>query len=560
MDLNELREKIDRIDDELVRLFCERMRVCGEVAQFKARGGLAVLDVAREKQKLADVLGKSDEDLRRYVEALYLRVFELSREFQAGSSLEFGIRNSEFGIKQREAARNSQFTIHNSQLGVAPLEAGGNSLDESVSAGNVSLRRFGVLGERLGHSFSPRIHALLADYDYRLYEKSPGEVGEFLRCGDFDGLNVTMPYKKTVIPFCAELSEVASRIGSVNTLVRMKDGALFGDNTDYFGFSFLLRKMGVDVSGKKVLVLGDGGAAATVRAVLGDGGAGEVVTVSRRGPDNYENISRHSDAGIIVNTTPVGMYPGNGASPVELGLFSSCEAVFDLINNPLKTELILQAEDRGMVCAGGLYMLVAQAKRASELFLGRSSHSESHYVSAVKIEKVTKEIERNVKNIALVGMPGCGKTTVGRSLASLTGREFFDTDELVVIKAGKSVERIFADDGEEVFRNLEEAVLCEVSKKTGCVIATGGGIVTRKANRRFLRQNSAVVFIERAPEELPDNGRPLSLSAGVDKLFKERLPLYDEWCDHRVAAREGLEETARAVMGKLQMRNDLVNE
>lgn len=402
------------------------------------------------------------------------------------------------------------------------------------------MKKFGLLGERLEHSFSPQIHAMLADYEYKLYEKAPGEITEFLISGDFDGLNVTIPYKKTVFPLCKTLSDAAERIGGVNTIVRRKDGALYGDNTDYFGFSYLLGKAGVGIKGKKALVLGNGGASATVRTVLGDCGAGDVVTISRKGPDNYKNIETHSDAQIIVNTTPVGMYPENGASPVPLGMFGSCEAVLDIIYNPAKTELMLQAEDRGITCLGGIYMLVAQAKRACDLFTGGENPDQD-------IDSITEAIERKMKNITFIGMPGCGKTTVGRRLAESTGRDFYDSDEIIAAKAGKSIEMIFADDGEEAFRDLEENVLGEVLKRSGCVIATGGGIVKRESNRRLLRQNSVTLFLDRAPNELPIDGRPLSISSGIETLYKERLPLYLEWSDHKITARGGVEETARAV-------------
>jgi len=335
MNLDVLRMKIDEIDNEIVRLFCERMRVCAEIAVFKQNNNLNVLDPEREKCKLIEVLGRSDEDLREYVGDLYSRIFELSRLYQKSG--------------QRDG-----------------LTA---TLSNTVKPTHCPLR-FGLLGEKLGHSFSPQIHARIADYEYKLYERQPGEIAEFLAQGDFDGLNVTVPYKKDVLSLCATLSEVAARIGSVNTLIKNDDGTLHGDNTDYFGFSYMLCRAGVDVKGKKAVILGSGGSAATVNAVLSDYGAGSIVTISRRGIDNYENSGRHSDAQILINTTPVGMFPDNGASPVDLGIFGSCEVVLDIISNPMKTRLMLQAEDMGIPCYGGLDMLVAQAMRSCELFLG----------------------------------------------------------------------------------------------------------------------------------------------------------------------------------------------
>jgi len=408
------------------------------------------------------------------------------------------------------------------------------------------MKKYGLLGEHLAHSYSPQIHSMLADYEYKLFEKPPNVVEDFLHHGVFDGLNVTIPYKKTVIEFCETLSDAATKLGSVNTIIRRPDGTLHGDNTDYFGFVYMLKKSGVDTLEKKALVLGSGGASATVRAVLQDSGAREVVTISRAGKDNYENIAKYSDADIIVNTTPVGMYPENGQSPIGLDAFTSCEAVLDIVYNPAKTELMLCAEDREIPCAGGLSMLVAQAKRAAELFTGEDIPDDA-------VEAITQKLEIQSKNIVLIGMPGCGKSSVGRRLAGLCGREFYDTDELVVQKANKSIESIFSDDGEDVFRDLEQEALNDVAKKSGCVIATGGGIVKRARNRRYLRQNSVTVFIDRPVGELSSAGRPLSLAHGVVALYNERLPLYIEWSDYRVASGNGVYKTAIAVKEALAL-------
>ncbi|MCL2227184.1 MAG: shikimate kinase [Oscillospiraceae bacterium] len=410
--------------------------------------------------------------------------------------------------------------------------------------------KFGLLGERLGHSYSPKIHAMLADYEYALHEKKPDEVEAFLKSGVFDGLNVTMPYKRAVIPFCTELSAAVSITGNVNTIIRRGDGALFGDNTDYHGFSYLLCKAGVDVKGKKVIVLGSGGASATVRAVANAGEARAVVTISRCGADSYGNLAKHYDAQIVVNATPVGMYPDNGRAPIELRRFQVCEAVLDLVSNPLKTELLLQAEDMGISCIGGLHMLVSQAAHASALFANAGCEC---VVDAALIDSVAEAILHKVRNIAIIGMPGCGKTTVGRQLALATDRKFFDTDELVVQKAGKSVEAIFTDDGESAFRKLEEDVLRELSKESECVIATGGGAVKREANHRLLRQNSVIVFLDRAIESLPVEGRPISLLQGAAKIAEERLPIYNSWCDHKITACADSDKTVQTVKGLLKL-------
>lgn len=407
------------------------------------------------------------------------------------------------------------------------------------------MKTFGLLGEKLSHSFSPLIHSYLGDYEYRLIEKTPDGVGDFLGHGDFDGLNVTIPYKKTVIPYCAELSDSASKIGSVNTIVRRTNGSLYGDNTDYYGFLYMLKKLNAAVTGKKVLVLGSGGASLTVNAVLRDLGAAEIIVISRSGKENYENISHHHDAQIIVNTTPVGMYPNNGVSPIGLRNFASCEAVLDIIYNPSKTAMLLDAEDLKIPCSGGLPMLVAQAKRAAEIFTGKP-------IDDSLIEDITAIIERRTKNIVLIGMPGSGKSTTGAALASLTGREFHDTDEMIAKKARISIPEIFAASGEAVFRQMETEALREVSKKSGCVIATGGGIVKIPENRRLIRQNSFCVFLDRDIASLSADGRPLSQKTGIETLAKERLPLYNSWCDVKVPA-NGVNETVTVIKEKLEI-------
>ncbi len=401
------------------------------------------------------------------------------------------------------------------------------------------MKHFGLLGEKLSHSFSPQIHGFLGDYDYKLIEKAPGDVGDFLLGGDFDGLNVTIPYKKAVIPFCSEISDTVRKIGSVNTIIRLPDGQLFGDNTDYYGFYYLINKINVDVKGKKVLVLGSGGSSLTVHAVLSDLQAGEIIIVSRSGKDNYDNLYTHQDAQIIVNTTPVGMFPNNGVSPVEISEFPLCEAVIDILYNPYRTKLLLDAEDLSIPCINGLPMLVAQAKSAAEIFTGSA-------IDNGRIGTISEEIYRLTKNIVLIGMPGSGKSTTGLALAKITGSEFFDTDELIASRAGKTIPEIFSESGEAVFRAMETEALTDVSKKCGCVIATGGGIVKQPENRRLIRQNSTCVFLESDITALPTEGRPLSLTNGIEALAKERLPLYNSWCDYKVTAC-GVDETARKI-------------
>lgn len=384
--------------------------------------------------------------------------------------------------------------------------------------------KYGLIGEKLGHSFSPAIHSKLADYTYGLIELTPEELPAFLQTGKFDGLNVTIPYKKAVMPYCKTLTPQAQRIGSVNTIVRQDDGSLLGHNTDYDGFAYLLRAAGAKVAGKKALVLGTGGASLTVHTVLRDLGVRETVPISRKGPNNYENLDRHKDAQIIVNATPVGMYPNTGMAPLDLGMFPELEGVFDLIYNPAKTQLLLEAEKRNLLYANGLGMLVAQAKAAAERFLGTPIPDE-------RVAEITREMEWDTRNLLLVGMPGCGKTTVGRVLAERLGRELVDTDDLIVEQAGCSIPEVFASQGEESFRRLEHQALCRAAKRSGLIIATGGGIVTRPENIDPMRQNSTVIFLRRALDQLPVAGRPISQSHPLEELYRSRLPLYEGVAD-----------------------------
>jgi shikimate dehydrogenase len=399
-------------------------------------------------------------------------------------------------------------------------------------------RRFGLLGEKLSHSFSPQIHAELADYEYRLYEKKPEEIEDFLRNGDFYGLNVTIPYKKTVIPFCAELSETARLTGSVNTLIRRSDGSLYGDNTDFFGVSYLMGAAKMNPAEGKTIVLGSGGSSVTVQAVLRGQNSRETAVISRSGEDNYENLKKHRDAKWIINTTPVGMYPNNGVSPIpDLKIFSECQGVIDLIYNPARTELIQQAQDSGIPAFNGLKMLVAQAKKAAEYFTDT-------VIADDEIERIVSKIACQSLNIVLIGMPGCGKTSVGLALAKKMGREFIDTDKLITQAAGKPIPEIFADsNGEEKFRALETSVLQTVCKQSGKVIATGGGVVTRDENRHIIRQNGVVVFRERDISLLPVRDRPLSQRDGIEALAEARLPLYRKWSDC-AAQGDNIERTA----------------
>ena len=399
----------------------------------------------------------------------------------------------------------------------------------------------GLLGEKLGHSYSPQIHSMLADYEYKLFEKSPEELEDFLKSGEFDGLNVTIPYKKSVMPYCAELSPTAAQIGSVNTIVRRSDGSLYGDNTDAFGFENLIVHNGIEVKGKKALVLGTGGASVTAQAVLKNLGASEVVVISRKGEDNYENIAKHADAGIIANTTPVGMYPNNGKAAVDLTQFPKLSGVLDVVYNPARTALLLQAEKLCIPCAGGLYMLVSQAKRSCELFTGNS-------IPDSEIDRIERVLSHQMQNIVIIGMPGSGKTAVSTMLAERLGRKIFDTDTIVSEKAGVTIPEIFAAQGEAGFRKLETEATAEVGKLSGNIISTGGGVVTVADNYELLHQNGVIVWIERDTNKLARDGRPISLSSDLNELYAARLPLYERFADIKADNNGDINDTVNAIM------------
>ena len=385
---------------------------------------------------------------------------------------------------------------------------------------------YGLLGERLGHSFSPQIHRDLAGYDYQLLPTPPEAVEDLFARRAFQGLNVTIPYKRTVMPLCDEIDPRAAAIGAVNTVVN-RNGRLTGYNTDIDGFLYMARRAGVDMAGKKVVILGSGGTSRTARAAAGELGAREIVTVSRRGEDNYQNLSRHADAQVLVNTTPVGMYPNWGQSPVSLESFPALEGVLDVVYNPLRTALLLQAEERGLPRSCGLPMLVAQAKRAAELFTGQN-------IDDSRAEAVLHGLRGQLTSIVLIGMPGCGKTTVGRALAGKLGRTFVDLDEEIVRRAGMSIPEIFAREGEAGFRERESALVREFGERTGLVVSTGGGVVTRRENYIPLKQNGLLLHLRRDPAALPTDGRPLSQATAPEELWRRRAPLYAAFADGEI--------------------------
>lgn len=404
----------------------------------------------------------------------------------------------------------------------------------------------GLLGRKLGHSYSPQIHSQLGSYDYRLFEKEPEELEDFLKNGDFTGLNVTIPYKKDVIPFLDELSPRAQALGAVNTIVR-RNGKLIGHNTDYFGFETMLLSTGVSLQGKKALVCGSGGASSTATAVLKAHGA-NVVVLSRTGNDNYQNLNRHSDAALIVNATPVGMYPNVEASPIEdLAAFPMLEGVLDLVYNPARTSILLKAETLGIPSANGLRMLVAQAKESAEWFTGEP-------IDDSCIEMIYSRLRKQMENIILIGMPGCGKTTVGASLAKILSRPLKDADAELEQAVGRKITEILPTDGEASFRSLESETLLDLGKQSGLVIATGGGCVTIPNNYEKLHRNGTIVWLKRDLDLLPTDGRPLSQTGHLQEMYQKRAPLYARFADFSVENSGDPRETAEEIIQILEDR------
>lgn len=490
--LNDLRQDIDALDAQLAALYRRRMDVAARIAAVKREQGLPVLQPEREQEIRA-------------------RLAEL-----AAPALQPGM-----------------------QAWFEALRAASRDWQESSPAPGASLR-CGLLGEHLRHSYSPEIHAMLGAYSYDLFEIPPEGLADFLHGAAWDGLNVTIPYKRAVVPFCAALSPMAKQTGSVNTLVRRADGTLYGANTDAGGFRLLLERGGGIAPGEKALVLGSGGASQTVQAVLRAQGA-EVVVISRRGPVTYDMIEQHADARLVVNATPVGMYPENGVSPLDLRRVPQCRCVLDLVYNPARTALLQQAEQLGLRAENGLSMLAEQARCAAELFLQRP-------IDPARTAAVTDTLQKRMRDLILIGMPGAGKTTVGRLLAQRLGRDFFDADEELERRFGCDIPTFFAREGEAAFRAEETALLAELGKRSGCVIATGGGCVTRPENEPLLRQNAAVIWLQRALDRLPVAGRPVSRRTTPEALYAQRAAAYARFSDGTADNNGTPDETVRQIL------------
>ena len=405
--------------------------------------------------------------------------------------------------------------------------------------------KYGCIGEKLGHSFSKEIHGMIADYDYTLRELPKESVGEFIRKKDFQAINVTIPYKETVMPYLDHIDKAAMIIGSVNTVVN-RDGVLYGYNTDFYGMSRLIEKCGVDPAQKKVLILGSGGTSKTAFAVATDMGAGEIIKVSRSKKGDmisYEDMyAHHTDADMIINTTPVGMFPDISGKSVDVSRFSRLLCYVDAVYNPLRPTAVLDALSRGISASGGLYMLVAQAVRASEIFLNTS-------LPKTTLDTVFNKICAGKENAVLIGMPSSGKSTVGRLVAESLERKFIDTDDIIREIAGVSIPEIFKKYGEKYFRDLESEAIRIASKETSAVIATGGGAVLKQENVLELKKNGRLFFLDRSPEKLiATSDRPLSSDReALISLYNARYDVYCNSADVRLDGDVTAEAVAKTV-------------
>lgn len=493
--MKDLRNKINQIDGQILDLLGQRMEVSKEVGRYKIAKGLPVLDRSREEAILRRLEKDAGPELRPLIKGIYEEIFALSRYLQV-----------------------------------------------------VEGKAFGLVGHPLGHSKSPQIHKNFL-YDYRLFDLAEEDFHDFMVKKDFDGINVTIPCKIKVMDYLDQIDPAAQAIGAVNTVVK-KDGILIGYNTDYAGLKYSLDRIGLSLRGKKVLILGSGGASKTCQALAKNQAAKEIRIISRTGPYNYENLEESKDFEIIINASPIGMYPSCPDSRLDLGLFTDLEAVVDLVYNPLKTKLVLDAEDLGLKTQTGLAMLVGQAYEAARLFTGQD-------IPARLVEEIRRDLEGSMKNIALIGMPGSGKSTLGRILSDKLGKEFIDTDEKFEEEFGLSPESYIDQYGEPSFRDKEEQIVQAYGKEASKVISLGGGSILSRANRDALRQNSFIIYLDRPLDKLESAGRPLSSSPErIQALYDQRAPIYESLAQVKVKVEVGnIEASLDAIMKGLENEN-----
>ncbi|MCR4688430.1 MAG: chorismate mutase [Saccharofermentans sp.] len=481
-DLKDLREQIDSVDGKIIEMFDQRIAISRKIGNIKRLTGKDVYDPAREKEKIDKIYDRAGYESRAYVEELYMKMMELSKKHQSKPS-------------------------------------------------------FGVLGRSLPHTYSPEIHNILCpDYTYDVIEMEPEQLDKLYSCGVFKGFNVTIPYKKDACARSDVLDGAAEATGSVNTVVFGDDGKVCGYNTDCYGFMYMVKRSGIEIEGKEVLVLGTGGASASVKYALKELGAAKITECGRTSDINYDNVYEEAKGvSVIVNCTPVGTYPEVNNELLDLTRFAELKACLDLVYNPSRTKFIQQAQKLGVKTCSGLPMLVAQAYKASLLFRGDREAAMKIPEGKVKdIEDTLRVLDSRMRNITLIGMPGSGKTTLAKKIAKITGRTMVDLDYAYKDKFGMTSAEAIGSLGEDSFRDNESLVASEVLPRSGLVISCGGGIVTRPDNEFFVRCNSNVFYIERPLSCLSDHNRPVSIKHGVEALYEQRKDKYESWCDYKL--------------------------
>lgn len=384
--------------------------------------------------------------------------------------------------------------------------------------------RCALIGEKLSHSYSRLIHKKFGMYSYDLVELPPDNLKEFVEHGGYDAFNVTIPYKSAIIPYIDKVETLAMQIGAINTVCRL-GGKTYGYNTDILGMAYMLKRASIVLGGKHVMIFGSGGTGKTAEMLAKKNGAASITVVSRSGSVNYKNFYELQQTQIIINTTPVGMYPYSDISLADLSKFRNLEAVADVIYNPMRTRLMLQARELNLKYAGGLYMLVAQAKYSMDIFV-KNRHPDEI------IEQVYKYLLSRIINIVLVGMPGSGKTSIGKAVARRERRRYVDSDAEIVASEGRAITEIFAEKGEEYFRKKEKQTLFLLGSQNGMVISTGGGAVLDRENYYSLKANGRIYYLEREITDLATRGRPLSTGTeALKKLLEQREPLYKAFAD-----------------------------
>ena len=402
---------------------------------------------------------------------------------------------------------------------------------------------YGLIGENLSHSFSEFIHSEFNLYNYKLYNLSEDELDVILKSKKFKGLNVTIPYKKAVIKYCDVLDETVKKIGSANTL-DIKNNCLKAYNTDYFGLKYTMDRSNIFLKNKKIMILGSGGTSLTARALAEDLGASEIITVSRSLDEkvNYINIYDYNFVDIIINTTPVGMYPNNLCELVDISRFKNLSGVVDVIYNPLKSKLLMKSKELKIPTAGGLPMLVAQAKASAEIFSGVE-------IDDLIIEKIIKKLCFKISNIALIGMPGCGKTTLSKILSDKLSKKFIDIDQEIQKYFQEKISDIFKIHGEEKFREAETEIIKKCGKENNFILSTGGGAVINKENYYPLKQNSRIYWIKRDLNKLDTKNRPLSKNLNeIKKIYESRKLMYENFSDKIIFNNGNLEDAAQKIL------------